>query len=97
MSKPQIATKVDSGEKGSSLVSIGPRWYAPRFTVLARTPTKPSIRSQNEFFRPLTVDGRANFFAVYRKESKEFRRGYGKKCDGDLKISLIFVSRKMFI
>jgi hypothetical protein len=58
----------------------------------------PSIRSApKEFFRPLTIDSRANFFAVHRKESEEFGRGYGKKCDGDLNTSLIFLSRKVSI
>jgi len=46
-----------------------------------------------EFFQPLrTNDTRADFFAVYRKESEEFDRGYARKYDEDLNTSLIFVS-----
>jgi len=47
-----------------------------------------------EFFDPLrTDDSRADFFAVYRRESGEFDRDYAKKYDEDLNTSLIFVSR----
>jgi len=47
-----------------------------------------------EFFEPLrTNDSRADFFAVYRKESAEFDRDYAKKYDEDLNTSLIFMSR----
>lgn len=46
-----------------------------------------------EFFDPLRSDDpRADFFAVYRKESDEFDRDYAKKYDEDLNTSLIFVS-----
>jgi len=57
--------------------------------------SKPSIHSAlKEFFEPLrTNDSRADFFAVYRKESGEFDRDYAKKYDEDLNTSLIFVSR----
>ena len=37
-------------------------------------------------------DPRADFFAIYRKESDEFDRDYAKKYDEDLNTSLIFVS-----
>ena len=46
-----------------------------------------------EFFQPLrTNDTRADFFAIYRKESEEFDRDYAGKYDEDLNTSLIFVS-----
>ena len=46
-----------------------------------------------EFFEPLRTNGsRADFFAVYRKESDEFDRDYARKYDEDLNTSLIFVS-----
>jgi len=46
-----------------------------------------------EFFEPLrTNDSRADFFAIYRKESDEFDRDYTRKYDEDLNTSLIFVS-----
>jgi len=46
-----------------------------------------------KFFQPLkTGDTRADFFAVYRKESGEFDKDYTKKYDEDLNTSLIFVS-----
>ena len=56
---------------------------------------KSSLHSAlKEFFDPLrTNDSRADFFAVYRKESGEFDRDYAKKYDEDLNTSLIFVSR----
>lgn len=48
-----------------------------------------------EFFQPLrSNDTRADFFAVYRKESEEFDRDYAGKYDEDLNTSLIFVSRE---
>ena len=51
-----------------------------------------------EFFDPLrTNDSRADFFAVYHKESGEFDRDYAKKYDENLSTSLIFVSRLVFI
>jgi len=51
-----------------------------------------------EFFDPLwTNDPRADFFAVYRKESEEFDRDYARKYDEDLNTSLIFVSRPIHI
>ena len=40
-------------------------------------------------------DPRADFFAVYRKESDEFDRDYAKKYDEDLNTSLIFVSESI--
>ena len=54
----------------------------------------PSLHSAlKEFFEPLrTNDSRADFFAVYRKESDEFDRDYTRKYDEDLNTSLIFVS-----
>jgi len=46
-----------------------------------------------EFFQPLrTNDTRADFFAIYRRESEEFDRDYARKYDEDLNTSLIFVS-----
>ena len=46
-----------------------------------------------EFLEPLrSNDPRADFFAVYRKESEEFDRDYARKYDEDLNTSLIFVS-----
>ena len=46
-----------------------------------------------EFFEPLrTNNPRADFFAVYRKESSDFDRENAKKYDEDLNTSLIFVS-----
>lgn len=49
--------------------------------------------SLKEFFEPLrTNNSRADFFAVYRKESGEFDREYTRKYDEDLNTSLIFVS-----
>jgi hypothetical protein len=45
------------------------------------------------FFQPLKAnDPRADFFAIYRKESEEFDRENTKKYDEDLNTSLIFVS-----
>ncbi|KAF9642358.1 hypothetical protein BDM02DRAFT_3273496, partial [Thelephora ganbajun] len=44
-----------------------------------------------EFFDPLrTNDPRADFFAVYRRESGDFDRDYAGKYDEDLNTSLIF-------
>ncbi|KAF9642355.1 hypothetical protein BDM02DRAFT_3273495, partial [Thelephora ganbajun] len=44
-----------------------------------------------EFFDPLrTNDPRADFFAVYRRESADFDRDYAGKYDEDLNTSLIF-------
>ncbi|KAF9789594.1 hypothetical protein BJ322DRAFT_1119443, partial [Thelephora terrestris] len=44
-----------------------------------------------EFFDPLrTNDSRADFFAIYRRESEEFDRDYAGKHDEDLNTSLIF-------
>lgn len=53
-----------------------------------------SLRAALEdFFRPLrTNDTRADFFAIYRRESEEFDRDYARKYDEDLNTSLIFVS-----
>jgi len=49
-----------------------------------------------EFFEPLrTNDPRADFFAVYRKESDEFDRDYARKYDEDLNTSLIFVGETL--
>jgi len=63
-------------------------------TAGQRLTSKSSIHSAlREFFEPLrTNDSRADFFAVYRKESGEFDRDYAKKYDEDLNTSLIFVS-----
>ena len=65
---------------------------------MARTQTITSRHSLQsalkEFFDPpRTNDSRADFFAVYRRESGEFDREYAKKYDEDLNTSLIFVSR----
>jgi len=49
-----------------------------------------------EFFEPLrSNDPRADFFAVYRKQSDEFDRDYARKYDEDLNTSLIFVSESV--
>jgi hypothetical protein len=58
----------------------------------------PSLHSAlKEFFDPLrTGDSRADFFAVYRRESEEFDRDYAGKYDEDLNTSLIFVSNRVF-
>ena len=49
-----------------------------------------------EFFEPLrSNDPRADFFAVYRKESDEFDRDHARKYDEDLNTSLIFVSESV--
>ena len=46
-----------------------------------------------EFFEPLRTNSpRADFFAVYRKESDVFNREYARKYDEDSNTSLIFVS-----
>lgn len=42
-----------------------------------------------------TNDPRADFFAVYRKESDEFDRDYARKYDEDLNTSLIFVGETL--
>jgi len=50
-----------------------------------------------EFFNPLRAGNpRADFFAVYHKESSEFDRDYAGRFDGDLNTALIFVSRLIF-
>jgi len=50
-----------------------------------------------EFFNPLRAGNpRADFFAVYHKESSEFDRDYAGRLDGDLNTALIFVSRPIF-
>ena len=56
---------------------------------------KFSLRAAlKEFFQPLrTNDSRADFFAIYHRESEEFDRDYARKYDEDLNTSLIFVSR----
>ena len=61
--------------------------------------SRPSLHSAlKEFFDPLrTDDSRADFFAVYHKESGEFDRDYAKKYDEDLNTSLIFVSHLISI
>ena len=72
-----------------------------RPTRLVTVAPKPLLTSKyslhsalKEFFEPLrTNDSRANFFAVYRRESGEFDRDYAKKYDEDLNTCLIFVSR----
>ena len=56
----------------------------------SRYSLRPALK---EFFDPLrTNDSRADFFAIYRRESGEFDREYAKKYDEDLNTSLIFVS-----
>jgi len=67
------------------------------FRLITASPPITSHRSLHsalkEFFEPLrTNDSRADFFAVYRKESDEFDRDYTRKYDEDLNTSLIFVS-----
>ena len=63
-------------------------------TAGARITLDHSLHSAlKEFFEPLrTNNSRADFFAVYRKESNEFDREYTRKYDEDLNTSLIFVS-----
>lgn len=63
-------------------------------TAGARITLHHSLHSAlKEFFEPLrTNNSRADFFAVYRKESNEFDREYTRKYDEDLNTSLIFVS-----
>lgn len=53
-----------------------------------------SLRSLfKEFCKPLkTNDPQSDFYAFYRRESKEFDREYIDKYDRDLSTSLIFVS-----
>ena len=61
------------------------------------SPTRSIHSALKDFFQPLGVnDTRADSFAVYRRESEEFDRGYAKKYDEDLNTSLIFVSRQDF-
>ena len=78
------------------LIQIDPSWCALRSTVWKPRPDKTSIHTAlKEFFQPLrSNDTRADFFAVYRKESEEFDRDYAGKYDEDLNTSLIFVSRE---
>jgi len=89
--------QVDPEEKIPPPVQVDPKWCALRSTARNRILTDRSIHSAlKEFFPPLrTNDARADFFAIYRKESEEFDRGYAKKYDEDLNTSLIFVSRNM--
>ena len=91
--------QVDPGEKGPPLVQVDPRWYAPRFSVRNRILTDDSINSAlKEFFQPSrTNNTRADFFAVYRKESEEFDRDYTRKYDEGLNTSLLFVSCEVSI
>ena len=63
---------------------------AKTWTITSRHSLQSALK---EFFdSPKTNDPRADFFAVYRKKSKEFDREYVKYND-DLNNSLIFVSR----
>jgi len=79
-----------------TVVQIDPKWCAQPIALLWR-PAVTNIQSSlhsalREFFDPLrTNDPRTDFFAVYRKESEEFDRGYARKYDEDLNTSLIFV------
>ena len=80
-----------------TVVQIDPKWCAQPIALVWRqvvTDVRSSLQSAlKEFFDPLrTNDSRADFFAVYRKESEEFDRDYARKYDEDLNTSLIFVS-----
>jgi len=73
------------------------RVVRPPPAVMIRRPTVTfhhSLRSAlKEFFDPLKANNpRADFYAVYRKESGEIDRDNAKKYDEDLNTSLIFVS-----
>jgi len=85
-----------------TVVQIDPKWCAQPIALVWRqvvTDVRSSLQSAlKEFFDPLrTNDSRADFFAVYRKESEEFDRDYARKYDEDLNTSLIFVSRPILI
>jgi len=85
-----------------TVVQIDPKWCAQPIALLWRpavTDVRSSLHSAlKEFFDPLrTNDSRADFFAVYRRESGEIDRDYARKYDEDLNTSLIFVSRPVHI
>ena len=70
-----------------------------RSAVKNRVLTDYSIHAAlKEIFQPLrTNNTRADFFAVYRKESEELDRDYTMKYDEGLYTSLIFVSRDISV
>ncbi|KAF9781595.1 hypothetical protein BJ322DRAFT_1127743, partial [Thelephora terrestris] len=63
----------------------------PQQPALLQIDPKCLHSALKEFFDPLrTGDSRADFFAVYRRESEEFDKDYAGKYDDDLNTSLIF-------
>ena len=68
----------------------------PSVRSLEPYPDKTSTHAAlKEFFQPLrSNDTRAEFLAVYRKESEEFDRDHARKYYEYLNTSLIFVSRE---
>jgi len=85
-----------------TVIQIDPKWCTQPIAMVwwqVVTDIRFSLQSAlKEFFDPLrTNDPRADFFAVYRKESEEFDRDYARKYDEDLNTSLIFVSRPILI
>jgi len=77
----------------TSRVTDGPQLQSRRFTYFC---CFGHDSARKEFFEPLrSNDPRADFFAVYRKESDEIDRDYARKYDEDLNTSLIFVSESI--
>jgi len=78
------------------IVQLDPKWCVHLIQRLPKQGLNPAYSLHSalkEFFEPLRTDNpRADFFAVYRKESDVFDREYAKKYDEDLNTSLIFVS-----
>ena len=79
------------------VVQLDPKWcvylMSPTTAEQGLNPAYSLHSALKEFFEPLRTDNpRADFFAVYRKESDVFDREYAKKYDEDLNTSLIFVS-----
>ncbi|KAF9781579.1 hypothetical protein BJ322DRAFT_231757 [Thelephora terrestris] len=63
----------------------------PQQPALLQIDPKCLHSALKEFFDPLrTGDSRADFFALYRRESEEFDKDYAGKYDEDLNTSLIF-------
>ena len=96
------ATQTKSPPQEPVIVQLDPKWYTPFIRLSTAKPLLTSwIRlslhsALKEFFEPLrSNDPRADFFAVYRKESDEFDRDYARKYDEDLNTSLIFVSESI--
>jgi len=79
-----------------AVVQLDPKWcvhlvqWLPNWGLNSAYSLHSALK---EFFEPLrTNNSRADFFAVYRKESDVFDREHAKKYDEDLNTSLIFVS-----